>query len=124
MAPSERPPVAELLDVDREYREKVDADALRRIAPKENNPTGEAWLPILHAKRGDRKYTALFSNTEMAHAIGKTHEWVVIYLDRSDAPGQAQWTVVTETRGALSGKRVVRGREKECRAFYGEENEP
>jgi hypothetical protein len=27
--------------------------------------------------------------------------------------------VVTETRGALAGKRVVRGREEECRAYYG-----
>jgi hypothetical protein len=27
--------------------------------------------------------------------------------------------VVTETRGALEGKRVVRGREEECRAHYG-----
>jgi hypothetical protein len=118
--PPERPPVEELLDVDREYREKAEADALRKIAPKEHNPAGEAWLPILNTKRGDRKYTALFSNTETAHAVGRTDDWVVIYLDRPDAPGRAQWTVVTETHGALEGKRVVRGREKECRTHYEE----
>jgi putative hydrolase len=29
-----------------------------------------------------------------------------------------QGTVVTETRGPLEGKRVVRGREAECRRYY------
>jgi DNA polymerase (family X) len=121
MAAPERPSIAELLDVDREYREEAATNELRLIAPKENNPEGEAWLPILNTKRGERRYTALFSNTETAHALGKTDDWVVIYLDRPDVPGRAQWTVVTETHGDLEGKRVVRGREEECRAYYGEE---
>ena len=104
--------------MDREYREKAEAGALRRIAPKENNPAGEAWLPILNTKRGDRKYTALLSNTETAHALGRTDDWVVVYLDRPCAPGRAQWTVVAEARGEMEGRRVVRGRERECRSFY------
>ena len=61
-------PVAELLDVDREYREKAATDELRRIAPRRFNPEGEAWLPILHTERNERHYTALFSNTARAHA--------------------------------------------------------
>ena len=121
MTQPERPDVAELLDVDREYRAKAEAGELKRIAPHDNNPEGAAWLPILNTKRGARKYTALFSNTELAHAVGKTDDWVVIYLDRPDTPGRAQWTVVTETHGSLEGKRVVRGREQECRAYYDEE---
>jgi hypothetical protein len=60
--------------------------------------------------------TVLFSNTARAHELGKTHDWVVIYYQK-DGP-EAQCTVVTETRGPLKGKRVIRGRERECRQFY------
>ena len=50
-----RPPsVAELLDVDREYREKADAGQLQRITPRGFNPAGEAWLPVLHTRRRPR----------------------------------------------------------------------
>jgi hypothetical protein len=31
---------------------------------------------------------------------------------------EGQHTVVTETRGGLIGRRVVRGLEAECRAYY------
>jgi len=40
---------------------------------------------------------------------------VVLYLEHND---QSQWTVVTETSGPLKGKRVVRGREADCRTHY------
>lgn len=108
-------PVAELLDVDREYRRKAKRDELRRIAPRRFNPEGEAWLPILHTERNGHHYTALYSNTARAHELDKTDDWVVLYLEDED---QAQWTVVTETSGPLEGKRVVRGREAECRRYY------
>ncbi len=110
-------PVGELLDVDREYRRKAARDALRRIAPRRFNPEGEAWLPILHTERDGRHYTALYSNTARAHELDKTDDWVVLYLEDEQ---QAQWTVVTETSGPLAGKRVVRGREAECRRYYEE----
>lgn len=108
------PPLAELLDVDAEYRTKAQADQLLRIAPRRFNPTGEAWLPILHTQRGDRHYTALFSNTARAHELGMTHDWVVIYRD--DPAGDGQWTVITARFGELKGRRIVRGREAECLA--------
>jgi DNA uptake protein ComE-like DNA-binding protein len=108
-------PVSELLDVDREYRRKAARDELRRIAPRRFNPEGEAWLPILHTERNGRHYTALYSNTARAHELDKTDDWVVLYLEDTD---QAQWTVVTEPSGPLEGKRVVRGREAECRRYY------
>ena len=41
---------------------------------------------------------------------------MVVYFDDGTASGQR--TVVTETRGDLRGRRVVRGREVECREFY------
>ncbi|HSF19776.1 MAG TPA: helix-hairpin-helix domain-containing protein [Vicinamibacteria bacterium] len=110
------PPVAELLGVDREYRDKAATGKLRRIAPRRFNPERKAWLPILHAVRGDRHYTALFSNTVRAHELGRTNDWVVLYLD--DGQSEQQSTVVTETRGPLAGRRVVRGREEECREYY------
>jgi putative hydrolase len=113
---SEQPPVAELLDVDREYREGVRLDALPRIAPKRFNPEGRRWLPILHTRRGGRHYTALYSNTARAHHFGATNDWVVLYGDRGRTDGQ--WTVVTARAGPLHGRRIVRGREDECARFY------
>jgi hypothetical protein len=113
----QRPPVAELLDVDQEYRRKARVGELRLIAPRRFNPRGEAWLPILHANRGGRDYTALFSNTPLAHRLGRVHDWVVLYYDGPRATGQA--TAVTEHSGPLRGRRVVRGREGECVQYYG-----
>jgi putative hydrolase len=111
------PPIALQLDVDREYREKAEAGSLRRIAPKRFNPTGEAWLPVLHTARDHWRFTALFSNTRRAHELGKTKDWVVIYTQTETEP-ESQATVVTERQGPLSGRRVVRGREAECGLYY------
>ena len=112
-----KPPVRHLLDVDLEYREKANADRLRKIAPRRFNPSGQAWLPILHARRGDWDFTVLYSNTPRAHELGRVGDWAVIYFHTDNEP-EGQCTVVTETHGALEGKRVVRGREAECRAYY------
>jgi hypothetical protein len=115
--PNAEPPIKDLLDVDREYREKAKAGRLRTIAPRRFNPSGEAWLPILHAQRGDWHFTVLFSNTARAHELGKTEDWVVLYFHTDSAP-EGQRTVVTETYGSLEGRRVVRGREGECARHY------
>jgi len=115
-SPRPRPGVAEILDVDREYRERAAEEDLPRIAPRRFNPTRDAWLPILHTKRGLRHYTALYSNTARAHALGKTQDWVVIYQDDHDP--HRQWTVVTPGQGPMRGRRVVRGRESECADLY------
>lgn len=114
----DEPGIDILLDVDRDYREKTEADTLPKIAPKRFNPTREAWLPVLHARRDPWEFTALFSNTARAHELGRQKDWVVIYASR---PGEdeIQRTVVTEHRGPLAGRRVVRGREAECRQYYG-----
>ena len=101
------PPVEELLDVDREYRELADAHRPPTIAPRRMNPSGRSWLPVLSTHRGPRHYTALFSNTPRAHELGKTRDWVVLYSDQDGH--RTQYTVVTETSG--SRRRVVRGRE-------------
>lgn len=116
-AANEEPSLADLLDVDAEYRRKAAAGELPTIAPKRFNPEGEAWLPVLHTRRGPWSYTALFSNTARAHEAGKTRDWVVIYFER-EGKREEQRTVVTETAGPFTGKRVVRGREMETRRFY------
>jgi len=112
----ERPPVDILLDVDAEYRRRAEAGELKKIAPKRFNPEGETWLPIMHTERDGWNFTALYSNTARAHDLGQTHDWVLLYYERDGEEDQA--TVVTETHGPVEGKRVVRGREAECKRFY------
>jgi hypothetical protein len=102
--------------IDREYRKKAANDLLPRIAPSRFNSEGEAWLPVLHTDRGKWHFTALHSNTARAHELGRVRDWVVIYF-HDDGGGEAQYTVVTETRGPLLGRRVARGRESECLPF-------
>jgi predicted flap endonuclease-1-like 5' DNA nuclease len=116
-APDE-PSVGVLLEIDEEYRRLAERDRLVRVAPRRFNPEGRAWLPILHAERSGRRYTAMFSNTGRAHELGATHDWVVIYRDDQSRGGQ--WTVITAQLGRLKGRRVVRGREEECAAWYAE----
>jgi putative hydrolase len=121
-APEDVPPVSELLDVDAEYRARVEGGELRKIAPHRFNPTHEAWLPILHTHRGKREYTALFSNTARAHKLGRTRDWVVLYHD--GGRGERTNTVITARYGSLEGKRIVRGRESECERYYRREQQP
>jgi hypothetical protein len=62
----------------------------------------------LHAVRGGLRRRAVWV---------RVRDWVVLYFyDAGHVEGQH--TVVTETRGVLAGKRVVRGREAECREHY------
>lgn len=114
---SQGPGVDHLLDVDEEYREKSRSGKLPTIAPKRFNPQGRSWLPVLHTRRGEWHFTALYSNSPRAHELGHTRDWVVIYF-YDDHHREGQHTVVTENKGTLIGKRVVRGREAECLAYY------
>jgi hypothetical protein len=111
------PPIPLLLVVDAEYRRRAAAGELPTIAPRRFNPEGKAWLPLMTTQRDGWSFTALFSNTARAHEAGKTDDWVVIYFERAGQE-ERQRTVVTETKGPLEGKRVVRGREAETRRHY------
>ena len=113
------PSVDLLLKIDEQYRKKAQAGELPVIAPKRFNPGGEAWLPIMHASRKGWHFTALYSNTARAHQLDRVKDWVVIFF-YDDQHHEGQHTVVTETRGAATGWRVVRGREKECSDYYSE----
>jgi hypothetical protein len=114
--PAVQPAVSEILDVDLEYRRRSRLDELPKIAPRRFNPKHERWLPILHTNRGKRHYTALFSNTARAHQLHKTSDWVVIFYNGTG--GERQCTVITSSFGPMSGKRIVRGRERECMEYY------
>jgi DNA polymerase (family 10) len=114
------PVLTELLHVDQEYRDAAAAERLPTIAPRRFNPENKAWLPFSEFRRGGWRYRVLFSNTALAHRLGQTHDWVVIYFFEG-AGSSGQRTIVTETRGDLRGRRVVRGREQECREYYQKE---
>lgn len=111
-----QPSIGQLLSIDAEYREKAANDELVQIAPRQFNPTGAEWLPILHTRRNEWHYTAAFSNTAHAHEAGMTHDWVIIHRDAAGQSGH--WTVITSKYGKLKNRRFVRGREEECLAFY------
>lgn len=112
------PSVAALLAIDEEYRRQAEGDTLMRVTPRRFNPEHEPWLPLHVADCDGWRLRALFSNTALAHRLGKTHDWVAIAFH--DGFNSGQRTVVTETRGDLRGLRVVRGRERECRLYYQE----
>jgi len=116
------PAVGLLLKIDEQYRKKAQAGELPTIAPKRFNPSGEAWLPILHATWQGWHFTALYSNTARAHQLDRVKDWVVIFF-YDERHHEGQHTVVTETRGAATGMRVVRGREKECSDYYSEQDD-
>jgi putative hydrolase len=107
------PSIELLLEVDREYRKLAKSGKLPKIAPRRFNPEKRAWLPVLHTERDGWHFTVLFSNTAQANKLGRTDDWVVAYFYNDDHE-EGQHTIVTETHGALKGKRVVRGREAEC----------
>lgn len=111
------PPVELLLAVDEQYRALAQAGRLPLIAPRRFNPQGKAWLPVLHAQRPGWHFTALYSNTARAHELGHVFDWVVIYAE-DERHHEQPFTVVTAPRGALHGRRVVRGREAECSQWY------
>lgn len=111
------PDVQTLLAADAGYRTGAGAGTLPMIAPRRFNPNGKAWLPVLHSTLDGWHLTLMFSNTARAHELQRTGDWVVIYF-YDDHHQEGQCTVVTETRGPLAGRRVVRGRELECREYY------
>jgi hypothetical protein len=110
------PPAEELLAVDVLYRGQAGGHGLRMVAPRRFNPEHEPWLPLLQTDRHGWRFRAQFSNTALAHRLNQTRDWVVIHF--SDGVSSGQRTVVTETRGDLRGRRVVRGRERACRYHY------
>lgn len=119
--PDVQPAVELLLALDEAYRRQAEAGELPTITPQRFNPEKKAWLPVLEGHAGGWQFSIMYSNTARAHELGKTRDWVVIYFRRDGQEDQV--TVVTETGGPLAGKRVVRGREAECREYYARQSQ-
>lgn len=111
-----KPGVELVLESDREYREKAARGELKKIAPKRFNPLGEKWLPIYHKEKDGWAFTVLYSNSPLAHKLGRMRDWIIVYYEKDGEEDQC--TVVTEWQGRLSGRRVIRGRETECLDYY------
>jgi hypothetical protein len=118
---SGKPSVADLLAVDQAYRNRAEQHLLPLLTPRRFNPNHQPWLPLLNTKQHGWRFRALYSNTALAHRLNQTRDWVVIYFYDGRTGGQR--TIVTETRGDLRGRRVVRGRERECRVYYQKERQ-
>ena len=63
--------------------------------PRRFNPGNEPWLPFYQTTRSGWRCRALYSNTALAHRLGRTRDWIVIYFEDGITSGQR--TVVTET---------------------------
>lgn len=111
------PDIETILEIDHEYRRKAAAGALATVAPRRHNPDAERWLPVLRRRRGPWGFTVMFSNSARAHILERTRDWVVISYSGDDG-ADGQVTVVTERRGPMASRRVVRGRELECKNFF------
>lgn len=106
-----------LLAIDKDYRKKAAADSLPKIAPKQLNRLGIAWLPVMDKTVQGWRFHVEFSNTLRANRLGKINDWVIIrYTPVANRHNKqaGKVTVVTETHGPNEGQRVVRGRENEC----------
>lgn len=116
IVPSDEPSVETILEIDRIYRQRAAQGRLITVAPRRFNPTGTAWLPILRLSRHGHRYCAAFANTARSHQLEHERDWVVVYREAKADFGI--WTVVTARYGPMRGKRIVRGRERECQAYY------
>jgi hypothetical protein len=111
------PPIGMLLKMDELYRQRAARNELKLIAPRRFNPKHLAWLPVMHEHQRGWHVTALYSNSARAHQLQKSRDWVILHVSHDKAPDW-QCTIVTETRGPLRGRRVVRGREAECETYH------
>ena len=113
----EPPPIALLILLDARFRQNVEREAKARTA-RESDP-GE-WLASWRVKKGRWEFEVRFSSSRAAQRAGRTRDWVV--LEWGDHESE-QATVVTEYQGPLNGRRVVRGRERECLSYWARDSE-
>ncbi|HDR9582326.1 TPA: DNA-binding protein [Burkholderia stabilis] len=116
--PGTEPPVELLLYIDRLYRNKAAAGVLPTLVTRRLNADISEPPPVMHMTKGGWHFTALCLHAAArAPESGRTTDWVSLYFYDA-VQCEHQRTVVTETFGSLAGKRIVRGREMECRVYY------
>ncbi len=125
--------IAELLDRTAEFLERQEernpyrvrsyrraADAVRSLDEPVSELIDHQGKDALRDIRGVGQKLAgaimEIMDTARAHELGTTTDWVVIYYE--DGGQEDQCTVVSARSGPLKGKRVIRGRESECREHY------
>jgi DNA polymerase (family X) len=99
----EEPSIAELLQLDAAYRRLVQQQQLPR-----------PW----QGQREGYRYRIDFCRQPQA----RKRDWVTIQFQSQQRAGQR--IVLTATQGDLAGRRIVRGRESECRDHYHSAAEP
>lgn len=109
------PPIMDILNVDCAYRAAL--DHLPTDSHQKLETAGSLNLSILHTEHNKWRFTAICSNTPAARNYKQTRDWVAVYFEQ-DEQAEGQCTVVTEHRGPLKGKRVIRGREPACGSYY------
>ncbi|MDN7612471.1 helix-hairpin-helix domain-containing protein [Burkholderia cepacia] len=116
--PGTEPPVELLLYIDRLYRNKAAAGVLPTLAHRRLNVDGYVPSPVMHMTKGGWHFTALCLLAAMrTPEASRPTDWVSLYFYDA-GQREHQRTVFTETVGSLIGKRIVRGREQECRVYY------
>ncbi|MDR6503312.1 hypothetical protein J2785_006505 [Burkholderia ambifaria] len=116
--PGTEPPVELLLYIDRQYRHKAAAGVLPMLVHRRMNADDYVPPPVMHMTKGGWHFTALCQHAAArTPESGHTMDWVSLYFYDA-VQREHQRTVFTETFGSLVGKRIVRGREMECRVYY------
>ena len=93
------------------------AGTLPTIAPRRFNPEGQVVAAgAAHPARPTGRSRRCIRIPRVRTNSTDQHDWVVLYAE-DEAHHERQYTAVTEVRGTLAGRRVVRGREDECRAL-------
>lgn len=99
------PDVADILAIDAEYRE---------VLRKERTQQGRhdlTWQPFFRRERSGWRFRARPCKIALAYRMGKVGDWITVSFENGITSGER--IVLTETRGDLRGRRVVRGRERE-----------
>jgi hypothetical protein len=99
------PDVADILAVDAEYREFLQQERARK------GHLDLTWQPPFRRERNGWRFRARPCKVALAYRMGRVGDWVTVSFENGVSSGER--IVLTETRGDLRGRRVVRGRERE-----------
>lgn len=115
-ARTQRPDAGILLELDQQYRNRVRKGDLPKISPGELDPEPNSALPVLKTEENEWTFTVFYDNTPRAHRENKTRDWVIVHYETDKTVGQD--TIVTAESGPLKGRRIVRGRTRDCQKYY------
>jgi putative hydrolase len=115
-APAMEPHVALILDVDEEYRAAASDGGLRTVERRRPGGWEYVSVPIIETVRGQWYFTAVYADVRTAAEPEADYARVRVSYSLDGAEGEC--LVTTASSGEIAGKRVVVGREVECRKHY------